>query len=61
MDPDAALAEMREGTIAYLGSEAGTPAHDLAAARVVEASQALDSWLTGGGFPPKAWYPKERI
>jgi hypothetical protein len=43
MDPDAALAAMRE---AYLKGDLE---------RVAEYAVALDQWISNGGFLPKAW------
>jgi hypothetical protein len=60
MDPDVTLATMREAIVTYTQSEAGTPAHDLAGDRAVEAAMALDVWLSKGGFPPRAWQSKEQ-
>jgi hypothetical protein len=59
MDPDAALAELREraAEIAGDGLEA-----DLVGMRVrmAELFRALDGWLAGGGFLPAAWTPPGR-
>jgi hypothetical protein len=60
MDPNAALAALRaqmqelSRLLAGLDVLATTHVED-AAAEVVEAFEALDGWLTGGGFLPQAW------
>lgn len=50
MDPDAALAEMREIAKADQ-SEFHEGIH-----RLCELTLALDEWITNGGFLPKAWH-----
>jgi hypothetical protein len=68
MDPDEALRQIRllvrqmevEGQLAlgHPGTSTGNfiqHGHDL-----IEQVEALDGWLTGGGFPPDDWYVKER-
>jgi hypothetical protein len=52
MDPDEALKKAREA-LKRMGDEAydaGDMAQELA-----EAFEALDGWLSKGGFPPHAW------
>jgi hypothetical protein len=60
MDPDQALANAREAAQDYdeagsLGSESD------AAERLVEAFNALDSWLSKGGFLPRDWRSDEKV
>jgi hypothetical protein len=57
MDPDANLAEMRDLSTRILG-DAGLDPISYDADRLAELVQALDGWLSGGGFPPKAWRPR---
>jgi hypothetical protein len=57
MDPDANLAEMRDLSTRILGDTTDTINSD-EAIRLAELVQALDGWLSGGGFPPKAWRPR---
>jgi hypothetical protein len=53
MDPDATLSEMRE-----LANDLGaTGSFEGDADRLAELVQALDEWLSKGGFFPKAWRP----
>lgn len=55
MDPDEALAKMRDLTSRYGHEDHGNDEdHDIAL-RMVEVFQGLDEWLTNGGFPPSAW------
>lgn len=51
MDPNAALAELR-GLYADL---LDTEEDDDHVMRIAELTQALDQWLTGGGFLPNEW------
>jgi hypothetical protein len=60
MDPNEALKNAREAaarilTMSNAERPEGEDANDLA-----EAFEALDGWLTGGGFPPDAWKPRVR-
>ncbi len=52
MDPEANLAEQRELRRRILSSEV-FDASD--AARLAELSEAMDEWLSRGGFLPKDW------
>lgn len=49
MDPDIALAAMREL------SERGIRSRSPVASQLAEQFGALDDWLSGGGFVPAAW------
>jgi hypothetical protein len=54
MDPDEALRQLRRAIAQY--RQAADPGQQLQAAdRVIDHAEALDHWLTGGGFPPAAW------
>lgn len=56
MDPDACLAEIRQIQMLFAmqdGNEEAREPEDID--RYIELVQALDGWMTGGGFPPKAW------
>lgn len=56
MDPDAALAVIRE--LAAEINEAGPDALDeIAAMRLADHVTGLDQWLTKGGFLPADWKP----
>lgn len=52
MDPDEALRQLREA-IATLNQD--DHRREIAAEQVVDHFQALDEWLSRGGFLPKAW------
>ena len=57
MDPDANLQEQRE-IIARMNrpeNEGGYQGYGRDVARIAELAQALDEWLTGGGFLPRQW------
>lgn len=63
MDPNETLKRLRALTVATLRiaddppdleSEAPRLAYELA-----ESFEALDQWLSGGGFLPRAWAPQE--
>jgi hypothetical protein len=49
MDPNANLAEQRRIALSILEGDDGD------AERLAELVQALDEWLTKGGFLPDAW------
>lgn len=52
MDPNETLVELREAISLYDGG----PDHDYeAAGRFMNAFEALDEWLSKGGFLPDAW------
>lgn len=51
MDPNAALAEIREITAHILDGKPDSGQ----ALRLAELSEALDEWLSKGGFLPSAW------
>ena len=57
MDPDANLRELRALADAILQGE-GTPADCRRAVRLAELVEALDGWLSGGGFLPRKWERK---
>lgn len=54
MDPDEALARAREASQRYV-SVTTPDARELAARDLVEAFDALDQWVSRGGFLPAAW------
>lgn len=58
MDPEVCLKEMRELSKNLMGDNvyAGTWALQLA-----ERVEAMDEWLSKGGFPPRDWVSKTRI
>jgi hypothetical protein len=51
MDPDAALEELRRITRRASEGEADPGDFD----RLCELVEALDGWISGGGFLPEAW------
>ena len=58
MDPDVALAELRaaiEELKAGMREEASVWDLSDAADKVIVKQEALDSWLSRGGFLPRAW------
>jgi hypothetical protein len=57
MDPDTALANAREAAkVAAEAANGDSNDAEIDALReALEAYQALDEWLTKGGFRPKAW------
>ena len=63
MDPDAALEEL----LCLVGLAAAPADGEIGelidgdeVVRVAELVEALDSWLTGGGFLPQRWKPGSR-
>ena len=54
MDPDAALAQMREAIKTLWAAESSVAAA-AAADSLAEHAAALDQWLSKGGFLPAAW------
>jgi len=54
MDPDANLKEQREISERILDGTKHDTGYD--AVRLAELVQALDEWLSKGGFPPHAWH-----
>ena len=63
MDPDTALDELL-GLVDLMAGEADadiaqrTNRHEIL--RMTELVEALDSWLTAGGFLPRRWKPASR-
>lgn len=56
MDPDANLREQLELAAHRLnGGDMTKEEWDAEADRLAELVQALDGWMRGGGFAPKAW------
>lgn len=58
MDPDVALRELRAAIIEHhrlADSDTPNDAVLSAAEEVVRYAEALDGWLSAGGFPPAAW------
>jgi hypothetical protein len=58
MDPDQALANAREAYTEYVkATDAGdTDRAEDEAERLATAFDALDGWISRGGFLPKAWH-----
>lgn len=54
MDPDATLTKIRE-LVSMLVDHPGEPTRELA-----ELAEALDEWLSRGGFLPEAWQTSSR-
>lgn len=55
MDPNANLAEQRRLTARILNNESDASQDAL---RLAELAEALDEWITKGGFLPDAWVRK---
>lgn len=53
MDPDKALATIKSCIEQYWGNDRYLVYSDVT--DLVEAIEALDGWLSCGGFPPKSW------
>jgi hypothetical protein len=56
MDPNQTLHDLRTAVADYRTATSVSAADD-AADRLAEHIQALDRWLSMGGFPPAAWQP----
>ena len=56
MDIDATLTELRE-LLAAAGENMLTSDQNL---RVLDLFEAMDDWLSGGGYLPDAWYRHQR-
>jgi hypothetical protein len=54
MDPNEALRQLRTAITTYRVALDPATARD-AADRMADHADALDQWLTQGGFPPTAW------
>jgi hypothetical protein len=57
MDPNEALREIRSLVEHYQGSDHMAPPRDpeVDVTRLTELFDALDTWLSTGGFPPRDW------
>lgn len=55
MDPDVALDELRKLAEYALDGQWAAGDMDAIACELAEKIQALDTWITGGGFLPKEW------
>ena len=62
MDPNEALKNAREAAAFLLSPPLRTEGSDVikAAATLAEAFEALDGWLSKGGFLPHGWSPRKR-
>lgn len=58
MDPNVNLEEQRQIIATLLGGEGAGDADNLGM-RLAELAQALDGWLSKGGFLPRAWGKRE--
>ncbi len=54
MDPNANLAEQRRLVVAILADDSASDLPEKAQ-RLAELAQALDEWLSNGGFLPYSW------
>lgn len=54
MDPNQTLHDLRTALVDYRAATS-VGASDAAADRLADRAEALDTWLTNGGFPPDAW------
>lgn len=60
MDPDEALKNAREAVRELIGTEdGGAYNQDAAVSALADAFDALDSWLSKGGFLPQDWQQKK--
>lgn len=56
MDPNECLREIRELKMRLLAQDDNEEPHDpIDVARLLELVEALDGWITAGGFLPEAW------
>jgi hypothetical protein len=55
MDPDAALAALREAFAILADGQGDTIEEDRAAYDAAQLAENLDNWLSNGGFLPTAW------
>jgi hypothetical protein len=66
MDPNASLAILRQSIKEFraiadrTGPERKSDVYDLVdlGETISEAADALDQWMSGGGFTPKAWHQR---
>lgn len=60
MDPDANLKEQRELCEWFMTTHTLVSVNEISgrAHRLAELAQALDTWLSSGGFPPEDWRRK---
>lgn len=58
MDPDATLAEVRAQIAALLRFADPDEPADARIYALAESFDALDQWMSRGGFPPAAWRSK---
>ena len=56
MDPNAALTEIREITSKVLNTDISKHETTDLLWRLAELTNALDEWLSRGGFKPDAWH-----
>ncbi len=61
MDPDQALKTAREAAKDMHEYEPGSADWRDAAHELADAFEALDGWLSQGGFQPEDWRPKETV
>lgn len=55
MDPNATLEDIRTDIAVYMNPSSPQSAQGLVAEAIIEHMQALDEWLSKGGFLPKVW------
>lgn len=60
MDPDEALAQLRALCAEYNQAVESDGTRPTLALGIVDEFQALDDWLTNGGFLPADWTPNTR-
>jgi hypothetical protein len=55
MDPNATLERMRAAQHSLRTRQASDPDHVQAFSEIADCAEALDGWLSRGGFLPDAW------
>lgn len=58
MDPDTALAILREAVARYADGKGSDAERSTALQTVLETFEGLDGWLMKGGFLPASWQPR---
>lgn len=59
MDPDEALKRVRHAEKVFRAAPCQSQEERTAAIHLVDAFEALDNWISRGGFLPQDWQPKK--